>query len=154
MVKGCLLSIGSIVGGLGIGLAVTAFLRAVTGDHGLSCAIGIGILLLSVPTIHAYASLWFTDPEEIANPPKPRTTIQGWRAAKAENKLQSAEIRMGFVFAMIGGAAASIAKGSNLVITIVTICCAIAGGLIGFDLKRRVRRIRERFAAQSPNRRE
>lgn len=146
MMKGCLLFVGSIVVGLGIGLGVTVILRAITGDNDLASAIGTGVWLLLVPTILVYASLWFTDPEEIANPPKPQTTVQGWRAQKAENKLQAAELRMGFVFAMIGGATAAIANGSNLVITIVTICCAIAGGLIGFDVKRRVHRIRERFA--------
>jgi hypothetical protein len=147
--KGCLLFIGSIVGGFGVGLAVTVILRAIAADDDLSSVIGTGVSLLSVPTILVYGSLWFTDPEEIANPPKPRTTVQGWRAAKAESKLQAAELRMGFVFAMIGGATASIAKGTNLVITIVTICCAIAGALIGFDVKRRVRRIRVQFAART-----
>ncbi len=146
--KGCLLFIGAIVGGLGIGLAVTAILRAITVDHDLASTIGTGVWLLSAPTILVYASLWFTDPEEIANPPRPKTTIQGWRAAKAENKMQAAELRMGIVFVLIGGTTAAMANGSNLVITIVTICCAVVGGLIGFDVKRRVHRIREQFESQ------
>jgi len=137
------------VGGLGVGLAVIGILRAVTGNDDLSTAIGTGVWLLTIPTILVYASLWFTPPEEIANPPQPRTTIQRWRATKAENKLQAAELRMGFVFALIGGATAAMANGSNLVITIVTVLCAITGGLIGFDVKRRVRRIRERSVSQN-----
>jgi hypothetical protein len=147
--KGCLLLVGSIVGGLGVGLAVMAILRAVTGNDDLSAAIGTGAWLLAVSLIFVYASLWSTAPEEIACPPEPRTTIQRWRAAKAKNKLREAELRMGIVFALIGGATAARANGSNLVIAIAAIGCGIAGALIGFDVKRRVRRIRKRFVSQN-----
>ena len=147
--KGCLLLIGSFVVGLGIGLGVAVALRAITGDNDLASAIGMGVWLISVPTILVYASLWFTDPYEIANPPQPSTTVQKWRAQKAESKLQAAEFRMGFIFAMIGGATAGIAQGSNLVVTIVTICCAVVGGLVGFDVKRRILRIREKLVSHN-----
>ncbi len=147
--KSCLLLIGSVVVGFGIGLGVTVILCAITGNNDLASAIGTGVWLISVLTILAYTSLWFAEPYEIANPSRPSTTIQKWRAQKADNKLQTAELRMGFVFAMIGGGMASIAKGSNLVITIVAICCAGVGGLIGFDVKRRVLRLRKRFGPQN-----
>ena len=147
--KGCLALIGSFVVALGIGLGVAATVRATTGDDDLGSTIGTGVWLISFLTILAYASLWSTDPYEIANPPQPSTTFQKWRARKAENKLLAAELRMGFVFAMIGGAVAATAKGSNLVVTIVAVCCAVGGGLVGFDSKRRTLRIRETFASHS-----
>ena len=149
MVKSSLLFVGSIVAGLAIGFGVTVTLRAITGDDDLSSAIGTGVWLISMPTIFVYTSLWLTDPKELANSPTPKTTIRGWRAQKAENKLRATELRMGFVFAMIGGATAEMAWDSNLVVTIVTVCCAIAGGLIGFDIRRRVQRTHERFAAHN-----
>jgi len=147
--QGYLLFPSAVVVGLGAGMAVTAILRAITIDDNLARTIGVGVWLLSVPTILLYASLYFADPEEIANPPKPTTGTQGWRAAKAENRMQVAEISMGIVFVLIGGPTAAMANGSNLVITIVTISCALLGGLIGYDVKRRVRLIREQFAAQN-----
>ena len=147
MVKVCLLLAGAMIGGLVIGLVVTAILSNITGDFELSSQIGSGIGLISCVLILVYAPLWYTDPEEIANPSKPTSTIQRRRAAKARSKLQTAELRIGFVFAMIGGMTASTANGSNIVITIVTICCAVLGGFVGFDFKRRVRRIRDQFRA-------
>lgn len=145
--KDLLLFVGAIAGGLGIGVGVTVILRAVTGNDNLATTVGAGVWILSVMLILVYGSLAFSEPEEIADPPRPKTTIQRWHATKAENKLRAAELRCGFVFAVIGGVIAAMANGSNVVITIVTICCAAIGGLVGFDIKRRVRRIRERFNA-------
>ena len=141
--------IGSFVGGFVGGMVAIMVLDAITGNEDLAAVIGTGVWILLSVTFLVYGSLLFADPEEIVNPPKPKTTIQGWRAAKAESKLQAAELRMGIVFAMIGGGTASAAKGSDLVVAIVAICCAIVGGLIGFDVKRRVRRIREQCAART-----
>ena len=144
--KGCLLLPGAIIGGFVIGLAVTTVLDAFTGNNDLSSAIGTGAWFLCTMLILAYGSLWLSDPEDIAIPSASTLTIRRWRDTKAEGKLQTAELRMGFVFALIGGATAEMANGSNMVITIVAICCALFGGLVGFDVKRRVRRMRKQLA--------
>lgn len=136
------------MGGLAIGLSVAAVLRIVTGDKDLSSTIGTGTWLLSASLIVIYGSLLFTDPDKIANRPTPKSIILKWQATRSENKLQTAELRIGFVFALISGMTAKRAHGSEIVIVIVTICFAAIGGFIGFDVKRRVRRIRE----QSPSR--
>ena len=145
-VKGCLLFAGAIIGGFVIGLAVTAVLGAITGNIDLSSAIGTGAWLLSTILILVYGSLWLSNPEDIAIPSESTSTSQRWRDRKAEGKLQTAELRMGFVFAVIGGTMAEIANGSNMVTTIVAICCALLGGLVGFDVKRRLRRMRKQIA--------
>jgi len=147
--KGCLLFLGAVIGGLVIGLAVTAVLRAITHNDDLSFAIGTGFWLLCVPVILAYGTLWLGDLEDIAVPAKSTSIIQRRRHAKAESKLQTAELRMGFAFAMIGGATAAGIKSSNVFIAIVAICCAVFGGLVGFDIKRRVRQIRKQRAASN-----
>jgi hypothetical protein len=148
-VKGCLLFPGAIIGGLVFGLAVTGILHAITDDDDLSTAIGTGAWLLCVMLIMVYGSLWLSDPEDIAGPSESTLTIQRWRNAKAESKLQAAELRMGFVFAMIGGATAAMVNGSHVVIAIVAICSAVLGGLIGFDVRRRVGRIRKQLTADN-----
>ena len=135
--KGCLLFAVAIAFGLALGLVVTATLELVTGDLNLSSIIGTGVWLLSTFTILAYGGLWLGDSDDFRHP------AVGWRAQRRESKLRTAEIRMGFAFGMIGGALAWHAKGPMAVTVLVTAACAILGGLIGYDVKRRVRRIRE-----------
>ena len=147
--KGCLLLFGAIASGFLLGQLVRAVLTAITGDDDLSTAIGTGVWLLSTMTVLPYGSLWFSDPEEIMERPPSTSTIQQWRDAKAESKLQGAELRMGFVFAMLGGATAAMAGAPKWVTAIATIFCAALGGLMGYDIKRRVQRIREQFNKQT-----
>src|SRR5688500_18391748 len=98
--KGCLLFVVAIGFGLALGLVVTAALEVVTGDINLSSIIGTGVWLLSTFTILAYGGLWLGNPEDFTH------RAVGWRAQRRESKLQTAEIRMGFAFAMIGAALA------------------------------------------------
>lgn len=119
--------------------AVTASILAITDNNDLSSAIGLGTGILCGILILAYGSIWVGDPEDIVLPPD---LIQRPNA-QAEHKLQTAALRMGSVLAIIGCATATLATNSKVVITVVTICCAVFGGLIGSDVKRRIRRSRE-----------
>jgi hypothetical protein len=65
------------------------------------------------------------------------------RGSRAEGKFQTIELRMAFVFAMIAGAAASIANLPDLTVWLVAGTLAIVGGVIGHDFKRRVERLRQ-----------
>ena len=121
---------------------VTFRLRPLTGDGELSAMVGTGVWVVSVPTIYAYATLWLTDPEDIANPPRRRSVVEPWRKITAENALQASEWTMGLAYAMLGGGMAWRNNGAFLAIVIMAVCCGGAGALIGFDYKRRVLRIR------------
>lgn len=142
--KGCLLFIGAVAGGLCLGVAVSVALRFIINNDDVSNAVGTAVWLWSFVLFYVYGTLWIADPYEIANPPLPGSIIQRWRTTKAERKLQTAELRIGIVFAAIGGSTASFAKGSPLLIATVAILTGIVGGFVGHDLTRRVRLIRER----------
>ncbi len=144
--KGCLLIVGSAVGGLAVGLPVIVILRAVTGNGNLAVSIGTGVWLLTCSTLLAYGALLLTD---LTDPEKPKTASQRRRFEKAQGQLQTAELRMAFVFGLIGGVTANLAQASDVTIAIVAVCCAVAGGIIGYDVKRRVRRIRESSPANT-----
>jgi hypothetical protein len=132
----------AILGGLILGTAVNLVLSAITGNEQVSASVGTGIWLMSTVLILMYGSLWTTDPEEIRNPPPPGSTGQCWRMEKADRKLATAELRVGVVFAFIGGGMASAANGSPSVVAAVAVGCALVGGLLGHDYRRRVRRIK------------
>jgi hypothetical protein len=142
--KGCLLFPTALLGGLLVGVTTISVLHAATGNEDLSCALGTGVCLVCTLLMVAYGPLWVYAPEEIAANPLSTSTI---RNEKAEHKYQTAELRMGFVFALVGGTIAKIANGPAWVIAVAVVGHAVFGGLIGFDIKRRVKRIRERFAA-------
>ncbi len=127
---------------------VGAVLASVTGDDDLSTAIGTGVWLLSIFTILPYGSLWLSDPEDLLERPPSTSITQRWRDARAESKLQAAELRMGFVYAMIGGATTAMAGASKWVTVAAAIFCAALGGLLGYDIKRRVRRMRRQSNEQ------
>ncbi|MGE3780421.1 MAG: hypothetical protein AB7F89_24750 [Pirellulaceae bacterium] len=144
--KGCLLVIGAIVGSFCLGIIVNVVVLLVTNNGDVSSAAGMAVWFWSLVLLISYGSLWITDPDTITNPPAPTSTIQRWRAEKAESKLQSAELRIGLVFAAIGGMAVHFGKGPRLLMIAVAIGAGVIGGFCGFDLKRRVRRIRERYS--------
>jgi hypothetical protein len=143
-IKGLFIFFGSIAVGFGIGQGVAGVLRITTGDNDLALKIGTGAWILSAMVLFLYGGLWLCGADEIANPQNPASKFGRLRAAKAEGKLQTAELRVGFVFVMIGAATASMITRSYWMIAIVSILCGAVGGWVGYDVKRRVRGIRER----------
>ena len=137
-----LILMAAFAGGECVVWFVTFLLHPYTGDGELSEIVGAGVSVVSVPTIYVYATLWLTDPEDVANPPRRRAAVEPWRKISAENTLQASEWTMGLAYAMLGGALAWRRIGSIPAIVIMAVCCGGAGALIGFDLKRRARRIR------------
>jgi hypothetical protein len=145
VVKGCLLFPAALIVSFALGIGVTVLLEFATVNHDLASVIGTGVWFFSLFVILPYGSLWLSDPEEIAVPPEATSTVQHWRNAKAESKLQAAELRMGVVFGLIGAGMAMAAGAPTYLVAIVATSCAIVGMLVGFDYKRRVLRIREQF---------
>jgi hypothetical protein len=120
------LFIVTVIVGLMLGVMVGVLVVNMTGDRDLAGLVGTAVWLFSWIVMHTYGFAWVFDPAvDRLN-------------ARGEGKLQTAEIRIGFVWAMIGGGLAAAAKAS----------CAIIGGLLGYDVKRRVRRKREQWASQ------
>jgi hypothetical protein len=143
--KGCLLFVAAFIGCFGAGQVVIEVLRAGGVDEPLGSSIGTAVWLFSFLTLIAYSPLWM-DWEKTASQINPRSLTP--RERRAESKLQTAEFRMGAVFGLLGGAFASVANGSDMVVWTIAILCALVGGCMGYDIKRRVRRLREQFAAE------
>ncbi len=142
---GCLVIPGAFGGGLATGLLVSGTLNYLTANQQLAQSVGAGVGFISSLLLFMYGPLWIGDPESVLPPPKSTSLLQQWRDAKVESKLQSAEIRCGIVFALIGGVSASGANASNSLIYIVVIGSSMLGGLAGYDLKRRVVRLRRQL---------
>ena len=147
---GCLVVPTAVGGGLAAGLLISGILNALTGDQQLANSIGAGVGLLSSILLFMYTQLWFGDADSILPRPKSTSLLQQWRDAKAESKLQAAELRCGIVFALIGGVTAAGANASDLLVSITTLGCSILGGLAGYDFKHRVlRRRKQPFAGKN-----
>lgn len=133
--KGCALLLGSFVVGSGIGLAVLAIVWAITADEKIASAIGTGFWLISSFVIHAYVSVWAVSVGGIR-----------WEASDPSNertlrKLQTAEIRYAFAFGAIGGAMTQVIGAPWYLAVVAGGFLAMLGGFIGYDIKRRYKRI-------------
>jgi hypothetical protein len=133
--KGCAIFLASIVAGLAIGLTVGAIVWSITGDDEIGGGVGTGFCGISTFVIHAYASVWIAasggfSTDEIAR-----------SKDRFQRKLQTAEIRYAFVFALIGGAMAEIVGAPWYLAVAVGAPLVVLGGFIGFDIKRRYKRI-------------
>jgi hypothetical protein len=119
--------------GFTLGMAVGVVVFLVSHDQELVGLVGTAVWMFSWILLHVYGFVWLYDP------------VRDKFNARAEGKLQTAEVRIGAVWAMMGGGLAMAAKASTLQVALIMIPCAIAGGLLGFDFKRRIRRKRERY---------
>jgi hypothetical protein len=133
--KGLAIFLGSIVAGLAIGLAVGALVWSITGDDKIGSAVGTGFWLISAFIIHAYTSVWVAslggfNTDEIAR-----------SKDRFQRKLQTAEIRYAFVFALIGGAMTQSVGAPWYLAVAVGTPLVILGAFVGYDIKRRYKRI-------------
>jgi hypothetical protein len=145
-VRSLVVLIVAVAGGLIVALAVTMAIRLVTGDHQLSARIGAGCGLLCCLSILAYGSLW----EAAVGSRRPPA---GWVPVcrtKAESKLRTADLRGAFVFGIVGYAVLFDTTLPGFIVAIAVTCCAIAGGMVGYDVKRRARRIQEGPRRETP----
>ena len=132
--KGCAILLGSFVMGLGIGLAVTAIAWTITGNDKIASAIGTLFWLISSFIIHAYASVWVV-------------SVGGIGAAndrsneRTRGKLQTAELRYAFAFGAIGAAMSQVIGAPWYLAVVVSGLLAMLGAFVGFDIKRRYKRI-------------
>jgi hypothetical protein len=118
--------------GFALGTAVGVLVLLISRNQELAGLVGTATWMFSWILLHVYGYVWLYDPQHDK------------LDARAEGKLQTAEVRIGAVWAMMGGGLAMAAKASTLQVALIMIPCAIAGGLLGFDFKRRIRRKRER----------
>ena len=133
--KGCAILLGSFVVGLGIGLPVVAIVWTITGDDKTGSAVGTGFWLISSFIIHAYASVWAVSVGSI------RWVAEDLSSERMRGKLRTAELRYAFVFgAIAGGLTHSLAAPWYLTVMVGGLL-ALLGGYIGYDIKRRYRRI-------------
>jgi len=116
-----------------LGLPVAVLLRRITGNDTASNAVGTGVWLLSFFVMLCYISLFLDRPE------RPKA---GLHQASPLSKLETASIRLGFVFAIISVAIAEIAGAGIATTASVAVACAAIGALIGLDVQRRARRRR------------
>ena len=126
--------VGSIVVGLGIGLAVTAVLWSITGNDKTASAIGTGLWLTSSFVIHAYASIWAVSAGVIRLESGDRSN------ERFRRKLRTAEIRYALIFGAIGGALVHSIGASWYLPVVVGGVLAMLGGFLGY-VKRRYERI-------------
>jgi hypothetical protein len=134
--KGCAIFFGSIAAGLAIGLPITAILWAVTGSEKIGATVGTGVWLISAFVIQAYASIWIVslggfNENEIPHSKKHRF----------QRGLRMAEASYAATFSSISGMMAHAAGAPWYLIIPVAIALAILGGFVGFDIKRRYKRI-------------
>src|SRR5687768_16318577 len=95
--KGCGIFLGSMIVGLGIGMAVAGIVWTITRDDKIASAIGTGFWLTSAFAIHAYASVWAVSLGAIG------AGATGPSGERFRSKLRTAEIRYAFVFGALDG---------------------------------------------------
>lgn len=125
-----------------ISMPIGAMLKHLTGDRVVSNAVATGVWILSGTVLICYISLFSDRPP----PPKP-----GFHQVRPPWKLESAALRLGLVFALVSGALGEIVNASSMTTGTVAVACAVVGGLIGYDVQRRARRLRTDRAPDRQN---
>jgi hypothetical protein len=143
--KDCLLVVGVFITCFGAGQVVIEALRAAGVGERLGNSIGTAVWLFSFLTLIAYSPLWL-DREKTASQINPRSMSH--RERRAESKLRTLELRMGGAYGLLAGTFASVANGPDVIVWAFAILCALIGGCLGYDIKRRVRRLREQFTSE------
>lgn len=133
--RGCLLLVGSFAGWLVIGVALIFSLSLFLPEE-IATAIGTGVWLLGGITTLMFGSISLADVEDLAPPPTDPTTIADWRRVKAESKVQAAELRVAFVYALVAIGMASAVKSPVWVCVVIGIAFALIGGIVGYLCKR------------------
>lgn len=133
MAKGLLSLLISGVLGFGIGKGLAILLRAAEINRDSASIAGFALGFLTFLTALAYLPLWLA-PGEYADP----------RPSGVEGKLQTAELRFAIVFALVGGFSMFGMTASRPMAIGSALCFAGIGAWLGFDLKRRVQRLRAR----------
>jgi hypothetical protein len=121
-----------------VGFMLTLVLTWVTADGKLSEAIGVGGWLLSFVVLMMYGSLWTKEPKD-SFADSTSSPFQQWRDQKAAGKMQTAGLRVGFVFLLIGGGIAHHAGFTPGIVACTCVVMAVLGGFIGHDVKSRDR---------------
>jgi hypothetical protein len=145
---GCLLLLGAFAGGFLLGRLAALVVEALTGNRDIASAVGAGAWILSVVLFVSYGSLLLYSAGLVRDDTAPTSVRRRWQKRREESKLQTAELRVGFVFAMVGGACADYAGASTWLIIAFAASFAALGGLIGHDIKRRAGRLREKRRAR------
>ena len=133
--KGCGIFLGSMVVGLGIGMAVMGIVWAITGNDKTASAVGTGFWLISSFVIHAYASVWAASVGSLG------AEAAGPSGERFRGKLRTAEIRYAFVFGAIAGGLTHSVGAPWYVVAAIGGLLVMLGGFLGYDIKRRYQRI-------------
>jgi hypothetical protein len=132
--------VAAVASGLVTGVIVFSALRAITGGNQSAIRLGFGIGVLSALTVLGYGTLC---QERACRRPANCRSQPVW-SAKAEHKMQTAEFRFALVFGVVAYLFTESALSTAGVVVAVS-CCTLAGACLGYDIKRRVRRIRQQY---------
>jgi membrane protein DedA with SNARE-associated domain len=136
----------AIVSGLLAGTVGYTVILVMTDDARSSIRLGFGIGVLFGLAILGYGNLW----EERSRRPEVEWGLRPRWGTKREGKLQTAEVRAAFAFGVVAYFSTETTLPTTGVVLAVT-SCALAGAFLGYDIKRRVGRIRQRRQAQLAN---
>jgi MFS family permease len=139
---GCVVGIAAFLGGVLAGFIAGQAVRFFTLNDQLSVAIGVGVWILSFLVFFAYGLLFTKAPEEFRPPSANTSPWRQRRKIREEGMLQTAELRMAFVFGLISACAANYVNAPHWLTAVIAAPCALVGALIGYDLKRRTLKIR------------
>lgn len=142
LLSSAVLILVAITGGAILGIAVRGAMFAVTANLKVSSIVGTIVWMLATPLGICYGQLLPQFDHSMRSPFPNR---------RAEGKLQTAELRFGFMFAILGATGAVMANVAEHVMYLVAIVLAVAGGLIGHDYKRRVFRLRQAYESGACN---
>jgi len=120
--------IGSIGGGLIVGLATSMLGYWLPGGHDLYAWIGTAVWLSAAILFRAYAYLYFVlFPKHLRYSPEHR------------NKVAVEGFRLPAVFGLIAGGVTSASGASTMGLILAAVCWGAVGALFGWDLRRRER---------------
>ena len=146
---GCLLLLAAFAGGFLMGFLAASAVGAVTGDKEVAGAVGTGVLILSVVLFMSYGSLLLYRAGLIRDDTPSTSARQQWRKRREESKLQTAELRVGLIFGAVSGGCAHYGGASTGIIIVFALAAGALGALIGHDIKRRARALREEKREES-----
>jgi len=108
--SGCLLLLVALAGGFVLGGLAAFVAEAVTGNEQIAGAVGGLVLMLSFVLVLSYGYLFLYSAGLIRDESAPTSARR--RRQREEGKLETAELRLGFIFAMVGGGCAHYARAS------------------------------------------
>lgn len=127
---------------ISVGLAVLALVLVeyLTGDQSAAMAVTAGVLILSFVTALLYALVFLTTASSLRDDQQSKSLIAKRYRWRKDRKIQTMQIQVGFVYAMISGSVAENLGAPSVVVWGAICVCGLVGAAIGQDIKRRLLR--------------